>query len=199
MDPVTKPSHRDAVGLVPAPELILLTLWHTVHLWEHRNQLCVHEWEQQQLVQAASREQSLMETTPEPRLGGGFGKTKFLHSKTCPETTETYNHGAVIWQHSKDARKPYLPFQLFWDLKNLQKKIQEKERDHQKCVRYLIRSISTVQVPVAFQGCWNAASTCTHVLTWRAGWRCWLQTHILALREIQFINKLIFNLKFPSA
>lgn len=109
MDPITKPSHRDAVRLVSAPKLIFFTLCHTVHLWEHTHELWVSGWEQQQLLYAARREQPLMETAPEPCLGFDFEERNLC----TPKPVHRAQKHTDIWQYSEDARKLFV-FKIIW-------------------------------------------------------------------------------------
>lgn len=93
MDPITKPSHRDTVGLIPASKLIFFTFCYTIHLYEHRHELCINEWEQQHACLRCQEGAAPDGNCPRTMLGVWLRENKFIHSKTCPESTETQNHG----------------------------------------------------------------------------------------------------------
>lgn len=141
-----------------------------------------------------------METAPEPLLGFDFEKTNLCALKRVHRAQKHTTMGLSYLTAPKACNKTLFALSIISRPRKIYKKkiTSGKEPNDQKWSRYLIRSVSTVQLPVAFQRRRNAASTCTHVLTRRAGWRGWLQTHISALRERQFVNKLVLNLKFSA-
>lgn len=127
MDPITEPPHRDAVGLVSAPELILFALSHTIHLCEHRHQLGVNGWEQQQLSYTARREQPLMETAPEwPCLECDLEKTNFFTPKLWTPPLHRVQKHKIMGLRMQE--NPHLPFQLFLHLKKITKKNHTRKR-----------------------------------------------------------------------